>query len=85
MIFITGHPAVGKTTVIQEYLKHYKINHAFINCVECYSYRLLHEQILVQLTGDKLKLKCDTFMELIHHLKLIVTKNINKFIVVSTP
>ncbi|CAH1401549.1 unnamed protein product [Nezara viridula] len=80
VIFISGHPAVGKTTVIQEYLKHYRINYAFINCVECYSYRLLHEQILVQLTGNKLK--CDTFMELIHHLKLLVSKNNEKFIIV---
>ncbi|XP_014284487.1 origin recognition complex subunit 5 [Halyomorpha halys] len=82
VIFISGHPAVGKTNVTLECLKHCKINYAYINCVECYSYRLLHEQILMQLTENKSKLKCDTFMELIHHLKLVVTKISEKFIIV---
>ncbi|XP_070361733.1 origin recognition complex subunit 5 isoform X8 [Equus asinus] len=48
-IFIYGHTASGKTYVTQTLLKTLELPHVFVNCVECFTLRLLLEQILNKL------------------------------------
>ncbi|RUS89133.1 hypothetical protein EGW08_003141 [Elysia chlorotica] len=45
-IFVYGHTGTGKSLVIQSMMRHYKLPHIFINCVECSSLRFLVEEIL---------------------------------------
>ncbi|CAH2285379.1 origin recognition complex subunit 5 [Pelobates cultripes] len=48
-IFIYGHTGTGKTYVLQTVLNTLELPHAFVNCVECFSPRLLFEEILNKL------------------------------------
>lgn len=66
MLFIYGQAAVGKTTILVEYLDIIKAKYAYVNCIECYTNRLLHESILTQIFGVSSDIKCDNFMDLIH-------------------
>ncbi|XP_064417512.1 origin recognition complex subunit 5 isoform X3 [Latimeria chalumnae] len=50
-LFIYGHTATGKTYVIQTLLETLELPHAIVNCVECFTSRLLFEQVLNQLQG----------------------------------
>eukprot|EP00842_Homolaphlyctis_polyrhiza_P005086 jgi/Hompol1/5579/HPOL_004553-RA len=54
-VFINGHPATGKTTVLRHLLGATQgiqaARVAWINCVETFTQRLLFEQILNQLAG----------------------------------
>uniref|UniRef100_UPI00398EF0CA origin recognition complex subunit 5 isoform X2 n=1 Tax=Pristiophorus japonicus TaxID=55135 RepID=UPI00398EF0CA len=50
-IFVYGHTATGKTYVTQTLLKTWKFPHVIVNCVECFSSRMLFEQIINQLQG----------------------------------
>ncbi|KAI9483768.1 MAG: origin recognition complex [Benjaminiella poitrasii] len=49
-LFIYGPPSTGKTTVVSEFFKH---NGAYINCVECFTPRLLFEHSLDDLIKHK--------------------------------
>ncbi|KAI7904142.1 origin recognition complex, subunit 5 [Cokeromyces recurvatus] len=49
-LFIYGPPSTGKTTVITEFFKH---NGAYVNCVECFTPRLLFEHSLDRLIKHK--------------------------------
>lgn len=69
LLFIYGQAAVGKTTILLEYLNIIKAKYAYINCIECYTNRLLHESILTQILGVSSDIKCDNFMDLIHIFK----------------
>nr|BAN21348.1 origin recognition complex subunit [Riptortus pedestris] len=81
--FVHGQPAVGKTTILLEYLKLRQIKYAYVNCVECYTHRLLHESIISQLF-DGSNIKCDNLMDLVHHLKLLSSQclTVQRYIIV---
>ncbi|XP_059843169.1 origin recognition complex subunit 5 [Hypanus sabinus] len=78
-IFVYGHTATGKTYVIQTLLKTLKFPHVIVNCVECFSSRMLFEQILNQLQGSWLSenectsyLRCNTLNEFVLLYKQVV-------------
>ncbi|ELT87755.1 hypothetical protein CAPTEDRAFT_162477 [Capitella teleta] len=48
-VFVYGHSATGKTLVLRSLLQ--KLTHIFVNCVECYSARLLFQRVLNELSG----------------------------------
>ncbi|XP_041109987.1 origin recognition complex subunit 5 [Polyodon spathula] len=48
-VFIYGHAATGKSLVTQTLLRELQLPHALLNCVECFTSRLLFEHILNQL------------------------------------
>ncbi|XP_060699136.1 origin recognition complex subunit 5 isoform X2 [Hemiscyllium ocellatum] len=56
-VFVYGHTATGKTYVTETLLKTLKFPHVIVNCVECFSSKMLFEQILNQLQGHSLSLK----------------------------
>lgn len=45
-IFIYGHTSTGKSLTVNEVLKHNKLPHILMNCIECSSPRVLFEYIL---------------------------------------
>ncbi|XP_020008874.1 origin recognition complex subunit 5 isoform X1 [Castor canadensis] len=76
-IFIYGHTASGKTYVTQTLLKTLELPHVFINCVECFSLRLLLEQILNKLSRLSSpeegcsEITCETFNDFVRLFKQV--------------
>ncbi|XP_074840260.1 origin recognition complex subunit 5 isoform X2 [Carettochelys insculpta] len=74
-IFIYGHTSSGKTYVMQTLLETLELPHVFVNCAECFTSRLLLEEILTQLRSlsseDKpgFHVSCDTFNDFIRLFK----------------
>ncbi|XP_069484175.1 origin recognition complex subunit 5 isoform X2 [Ambystoma mexicanum] len=79
-IFIYGHTATGKTYVMQTLLRVLKLPHAFVNCVECFTSRLLLEQILNRLNDHcptpeneySSYERCDTLNEFVRLYKQVI-------------
>ncbi|ETE59599.1 Origin recognition complex subunit 5, partial [Ophiophagus hannah] len=65
-LFIYGHTSSGKTYVVQILLKTLELPHVFVNCAECFTSKLLLEEMLRQLQclfikeEDHSFLSCDT-------------------------
>ncbi|XP_029391291.1 origin recognition complex subunit 5 isoform X2 [Mus pahari] len=79
-IFIYGHTASGKTYVTQTLLKTLELPHAFVNCVECFTSRLLLEQILNKLShlnssdaGCSTEMTCETFNDFVRLFKQVTS------------
>lgn len=80
-IFIYGHTGTGKTYILQAVLSTLELPHAFVNCVECFTARLLFEQILNQLynhcPGPENEFssyeRCNTFNEFVRFYKRAIT------------
>ncbi|KAM3929277.1 origin recognition complex subunit 5 [Leptodactylus fuscus] len=80
-IFIYGHTGTGKTYILQTVLSTLELPHVFVNCVECFTTRLLFEQILNQLynhrPGPENEFssyeRCDTFNEFVRFYKRAIT------------
>uniref|UniRef100_UPI0030C8CB38 origin recognition complex subunit 5 isoform 2 n=1 Tax=Mus musculus TaxID=10090 RepID=UPI0030C8CB38 len=79
-IFIYGHTASGKTYVTQTLLKTLELPHAFVNCVECFTSRLLLEQILNKLShlnssdaGCSTEMTCETFNDFVQLFKQVTS------------
>ncbi|XP_059568751.1 origin recognition complex subunit 5 isoform X2 [Myotis daubentonii] len=77
-IFIYGHTASGKTYVTQTLLKTLELPHVFVNCVECFTLKLLLEQILNRLNylsssedGCSTQITCDTFNDFVRLFKQV--------------
>lgn len=70
-IFISGNMATGKTLCLSNILQYLNYKHVFIDCVECYSVKIMFESILTELRNDGEYVKCDTLCELINNLKLM--------------
>eukprot|EP00002_Diphylleia_rotans_P028997 TRINITY_DN5867_c0_g1_i4.p1 TRINITY_DN5867_c0_g1~~TRINITY_DN5867_c0_g1_i4.p1 ORF type:complete len:321 (-),score=76.09 TRINITY_DN5867_c0_g1_i4:255-1217(-) len=48
-LFVYGQTATAKTSIVREMVQHYVPNHAFVDAVECFSVRVLYENVLNQL------------------------------------
>ncbi|KAM4873989.1 origin recognition complex subunit 5 isoform 2-T2 [Thomomys bottae] len=78
-IFIYGHTASGKTYVTQTLLKTLELPHVFVNCVECFTLRLLLEQILNKLSyfnsseECSTEIICETFNDFVRLFKKVTT------------
>uniref|UniRef100_A0A8C8RU17 Origin recognition complex subunit 5 n=1 Tax=Pelusios castaneus TaxID=367368 RepID=A0A8C8RU17_9SAUR len=74
-IFIYGHTSSGKTYVMQTLLETLELPHVFVNCVECFTSRLLLEEILSKLQSLSSENKhgshvpCDTFNDFVRLFK----------------
>nr|XP_033814361.1 origin recognition complex subunit 5 isoform X2 [Geotrypetes seraphini] len=94
-IFIYGHTATGKTYVIKTLLKIFKLPHVIVNCIECFTSRLLFEGILSQLNSHCSTLEkefyfrehCDSFNDFVRLYKQVTLdqdlKNQTVYIVVD--
>lgn len=67
-IFITGSMATGKTLCVNSVLR--SLNHKFvvIDCIECYTPKIMFESILSGLEDEEIVVKCETLMDLINGL-----------------
>lgn len=80
-IFVYGDAATGKTSIVKRLLSLTAAHHAIINCIECYTSRLLLEPILDSLLGFKYikeagANKCDSLMVFVNQLKIAAHKGI---------
>uniref|UniRef100_A0ABM5GGL4 Origin recognition complex subunit 5 isoform X4 n=1 Tax=Pogona vitticeps TaxID=103695 RepID=A0ABM5GGL4_9SAUR len=70
-LFIYGHTSSGKTYVVQTLLQTLELPHVFINCTQCFTSRLLLEEILRQLQHLSTKeehpslISCDSFNDFV--------------------
>ncbi|XP_068750638.1 origin recognition complex subunit 5-like isoform X1 [Montipora capricornis] len=75
-IFICGHTATGKSYVVQTLLQDMQLPHVTVNCVECFTARLIYECILYQLqeTDKQADIssppKCDNMTDFTRQLKI---------------
>ncbi|KAG2469560.1 ORC5 protein, partial [Polypterus senegalus] len=79
-ILIYGHRATGKTFVTQTVLQELKLPHAFVSMVECFTPRLLFQQILSQLSClypslDE-EFHCETLNDFIRIFRQLSTSNV---------
>ncbi|XP_029472133.1 origin recognition complex subunit 5 isoform X2 [Rhinatrema bivittatum] len=76
-IFIYGHRATGKTYVMHTLLKVLELPHVIVNCIECFTSRLLFEEILSQMNSHCSAMErefsshecCDTFNDFVRLYK----------------
>ncbi|XP_046661670.1 origin recognition complex subunit 5-like isoform X1 [Homalodisca vitripennis] len=78
-VYVYGDAATGKTQVIQGVLSLTSARFALVNCVECYTARLLLEPILQKLLDDGYNNedsadKCDNMMVLVKQLRIAAHK-----------
>ncbi|XP_074645442.1 origin recognition complex subunit 5-like [Tubulanus polymorphus] len=79
-LFIYGHTATGKTDVVKSIMNTLKLQHVYVNCVECYNQRLLYEHVLNTLSGVtpspgndyKVYTRCDNTNDFVLHLKRLI-------------
>ncbi|NXQ10262.1 ORC5 protein, partial [Peucedramus taeniatus] len=99
-IFIYGHTSSGKTYVMKTLLTTLQLPHVFVNCVECFTSRLLLEEILIQLqscssgTEQTCPVHCDTLNDFVRLFKQAVASRelqdqtvyiVSNFILMSSP
>ncbi|XP_056378071.1 origin recognition complex subunit 5 [Hyla sarda] len=80
-IFIYGHTGTGKTYILQTALSTLELPHTFVNCVECFTARLLFEEILSQLYNHcpgpdndfSSYERCDTFNEFVRYYERAIS------------
>ncbi|XP_050671639.1 origin recognition complex subunit 5 [Leptidea sinapis] len=66
-LFISGSMATGKTLCVNSVVRYLDYKSVVIDCVECYSPKILFEEIASSLEND-FEIKCDTLAELITKL-----------------
>lgn len=67
-LFIYGPSATGKTSIIQEIFDN-KPHHAFINCIECFTPRLLFERTLHRWGYHQDR--CDTLVDFVNQIQTL--------------
>lgn len=74
-VFIYGHAGTGKTSIIKDFIRLSKSNNNYhavhVNCVECYTTKILLENTLDELIDDNksVKPRCDTLKQFVEHLR----------------
>lgn len=67
-IFISGSMATGKTLCLTNVLDYLRFKYITIDCIECYSPKLIFETILDGLRDDDVDIKCDSLSDLTNYL-----------------
>ena len=78
-IYVYGQACTGKSKIIQALLRNNNCDYAIVNCTECFSLRVLVENIVDNLRDHVLSesngfnsfTKCDSLGDLIHQLRLL--------------
>ena len=73
-LFISGNMATGKSVCLKTVLEYLEFKHVFIDCIECYTPKIMYEAILAGLDDDLVDIKCDSLWELINNLNAIANK-----------
>lgn len=89
-VFVYGNAGTGKTSIVKDFLRLVKrdkqIHGVHINCVECYTTKILLENILEDLVYDgeqNTNLRCDTLKEFVEHLRNVFDGDEEKGYVVA--
>lgn len=67
-IFISGSMATGKTLCVNSALQSLNYKHVVIDCIECYTPKVMFESILSGLEDEEIDVKCETLMDLTNGL-----------------
>ncbi|KAI0224433.1 Origin recognition complex subunit 5 [Lamellibrachia satsuma] len=78
-LFLYGHTSTGKSLLVDTLLRQLKARYVVVNCVECYTAKLLYERILNELSGVipspsndyAIYRRCDNMDDFIHYLRLV--------------
>lgn len=70
-LFISGGMATGKTLCLTTVLQHLSYKHVFIDCIECYTPKIMYEAIVSGFNEDLVDEKCDSLWELINKLNAL--------------
>ncbi|XP_041978388.1 origin recognition complex subunit 5 [Aricia agestis] len=74
-LFISGSMATGKSLCVTTVLQHLRLKFVVIDCIECYSPRIIFEAILTELDEDELlEVKCDSLSEFINVFKTLTSE-----------
>lgn len=83
-VYISGHTGTGKTAIVKDFLRICKLKNnsqvVHVNCVECYTTKILYEHILEELVVAS-EIRCDTFKEFVEMLKLLGAAGSSGYIV----
>ncbi|XP_047035208.1 origin recognition complex subunit 5 [Helicoverpa zea] len=67
-IFISGSMATGKTLCVNSILQTLNYKYVVIDCIECYTPKIMFESILLGLESEETEVKCETLMDLTNSL-----------------
>ncbi|KAF9420561.1 hypothetical protein HW555_003311 [Spodoptera exigua] len=67
-IFISGSMATGKTLCVNSVLRNLNYKHVVIDCIECYTPKIMYEGILSGLDDEEIEVKYETLMDLTNNL-----------------
>lgn len=67
-IFISGSMATGKSLCVNSVLRNLNYKHVIIDCIECYTPKIMYEGILSGLDDEEIEVKCETLMDLTNNL-----------------
>ncbi|XP_023948043.2 origin recognition complex subunit 5 [Bicyclus anynana] len=73
-VFISGNMATGKSLCVNTILEHLRFKHVNIDCIECYTPKIMYEAILSGLHDDQVDMKCDSLWELMNNLNAYSTQ-----------
>lgn len=53
-LYLYGHPGTGKTTILKDVCTQIDVGASFVDCIECYTPKILYESIMDNLMGHQL-------------------------------
>lgn len=74
-IYISGSMATGKSLCVNAVLQHLNYKHVIVDCIECYSPKIMYETILYGLEEEEIEIKCETLMDLTNSLNRLQDTN----------
>lgn len=67
-IFMSGSMATGKSLCVDSVLQYLDYKSVIIDCIECYTQKVMYETILSSFEEDDTDVRCDTMLDLINGL-----------------
>uniref|UniRef100_A0A1I8PCN3 Origin recognition complex subunit 5 n=1 Tax=Stomoxys calcitrans TaxID=35570 RepID=A0A1I8PCN3_STOCA len=83
-IYINGHTGTGKTSIVKNFLKickqkNKKYHAVHVNCVECYTTKILFDHILEEFV--RTEVRCETFKDFVETLRQFDVGSGNGYVV----
>lgn len=67
-LFLSGSLGTGKTLCLDAVLRQLSYKYVTVDCIECYSPKIMFETILSSLTNEEIDVKCDSMLEFLNCL-----------------
>lgn len=65
-IFVSGSMATGKSFCVDSVLQYLGYKHVVIDCIECYTPKIMFESILAGLEDEEVDIRCESLLDLIN-------------------